>query len=833
MKGRPLSGQLVWGRLDRGREGEDFMSGNVCRKSTRLLATAAVLALIAAPAAAHLIVFRDGFVIEGQAKQNTTIVVDTGTKEAVMMPKGHVVIDDGPRRILFSPFQASIVENKAPPVEDQVRCNPGRLAFPGGTPGKMPPVLEILSVTDFSSKFERKIEIRTPPPNSTRRYTQQVAWITPTLVRLDISGATPWEAHYLTREFGPKVVRSLLMEHKDFQEQKKDSPGERAARRFRLAEFLSQVGWYDDAEAELKQIAADMKDQTERVVSAQTTLARLRARDRFEQVKRLRHAGRHEAARQLLTNFPESDLTEQMASTLQEIRADYEQGAERFRDTSRLLAALCKSAGDDTTTDLARAAQRVLLEMDNESSVRLDAFLSQARQAARQRAAGDKPSLSDAELLSLAVSGWLLGSPAAEAKPESALRLWRTREAILTYLRTPDAGDRKKIAEELAKQSRADVLVDEAVQMIPILPPPVPLEDPKPGVIERTVTTRSARTTYHLLLPPEYRHTRAWPVLIVLHREGEKPTEMLARWAESAAENGYILVAPEWETGISGVWGYSEKEHAAVLDTLRDLRNCLQVDSDRVFLSGLSEGGTGAFDVGFAHPDLFAGVLPMGAGPDLFAKMCMRNAQYLPLYIVTGGASGACRGLVREYMDNAILGNFPSIWVDYKGRGIEWFAGEVPTLFDWMRLQKRAFPMQQLGTDGGGGSFGKELCTLRNSNNHFYWLSTDNVLDAHVNHPERWRPRVPPAMLHGRIDPSNNDIFIRTYGVDDVTLWLGRSTGGRSMIDFDRPVTVKVNLAVRMFEKRVRPGLAVLLEDLHDRGDRQQLFLAKLTFSTR
>jgi hypothetical protein len=791
----------------------------------RALAVVVVLILIAAPATAHLIVFRDGFILEGQAKQNTNVYFDNVTKEAVLMPKGHIIIDDGPRRILFSPSQASVVEGKPPPVEDQVAGDPGRVF----NPRSMPPVLEYLSIGDWDSKRERVIEIRTPGPNM--KFTQQVAWMTPTYVRLDISGRIEWRSLYLTRELGPKTVRSLLLAHKAFQEQTKDSAGEKASKRFRLADFLSQVGWYDDADRELQEIAADMKDQTERVASARATLARLKARDRFEQVKRFRHAGRHEAARQLLENFPESELPEQMASMLQEVRADYEQGTDRFRDTSRMLAAVCKGSMDGDAGELARAAQTVLLEMDNESSARLDAFLSQARQAERQRAAGRKPSLAAPELLSLAVSGWLLGSSAAEAKPETALRLWRTRESILTYLRTTDSAERKKIVQKLAEQSRPDVLLDEAAQMIPVLPPPVPLEDLKPGVIERTVTTRRNKITYHLILPPEYRHTRSWPVLIVLHREGEKPTEMLQRWAQSAADNGYILVAPEWEKGISGAWGYSDREQASVVDTLRDLRNCLQVDSDRVFLYGLGEGGTGAYDVGFAHPDLFAGVLPMGAGPDLFAKMCWRNAQYLPLYIVTGGASGACRGLVRDYMDNSIMGGFPSIWVDYKGRGIEWFAGEVPTMFDWMRLQRRAFPMQQLGTDGAGSSFGKEFCTLRREDNHFYWLSSDSVQDGHTNHPEKWRPRVSPAMLHGRIDPSSNDVFIRATGVDDVTLWLGRNSGGRTMIDFDRKVTVRVNLSVT--ERRATPSLAVLLEDLYERGDRQQLFLARLTFRTR
>src|SRR5204863_684995 len=141
--------------------------------------------------------------------------------------------------------------------------------------------------------------------------------------------------------------------------------------------------------------------------------------------------------------------------------------------------------------------------------------------------------------------------------------------------------------------------------------------------------------------------------LIVLHDAGEKPAAMLPRWSAQAAEHGYILVAPEWRTGpqLGGGYGYSEQEHAAVTETLRDLRRRFNVDSDRVFLFGLGQGGLMAFDVGLTHPDLFAGVIPMGASPQYFAERCWRNGQYLPFYVVTGGRVGKdTRTRTREQM---------------------------------------------------------------------------------------------------------------------------------------------------------------------------------------
>ena len=79
-------------------------------------------------------------------------------------------------------------------------------------------------------------------------------------------------------------------------------------------------------------------------------------------------------------------------------------------------------------------------------------------------------------------------------------------------------------------------------------------------------------------------------------------------------------------------------------------------------------------------------------------------------------------------------------------------------MFDWMRNQRRAFPLRQLGTDGFGGNFGNEFCTMRPEDNRFYWLSTSSISPRYVVPPDRWSNLAQPATLTGRIDPQTNDI---------------------------------------------------------------------------
>ncbi len=80
-----------------------------------------------------------------------------------------------------------------------------------------------------------------------------------------------------------------------------------------------------------------------------------------------------------------------------------------------------------------------------------------------------------------------------------------------------------------------------------------------------------------------------------------------------AGRHGYIVVAPRWSGSKQRTYGYSAREHAAVLFSLRDACQKFSVDTDRVFLSGHSMGGDAAWDIGLAHPDVWAGVIPIVA----------------------------------------------------------------------------------------------------------------------------------------------------------------------------------------------------------------------------
>src|SRR5205823_2633142 len=166
----------------------------------------------------------------------------------------------------------------------------------------------------------------------------------------------------------------------------------------------------------------------------------------------------------------------------------------------------------------AAAVAAIKAETHPETVGRLDAFLEQARQAARQEKAGRTPDQRPGELLALAVSGWLQGSAAAETRFDTARKLWDARKMVLGYLRAETNGERERAVREYTTQKNT-LGIDEIAQLISLLPPPRAEEKLPEGVSEQ----KADRFSYLLQLPPEYHPARPYPLLTVLHNASEDP----------------------------------------------------------------------------------------------------------------------------------------------------------------------------------------------------------------------------------------------------------------------------------------------------------------------
>src|SRR5262249_18707033 len=165
---------------------------------------------------------------------------------------------------------------------------------------------------------------------------------------------------------------------------------------------------------------------------------------------------------------------------------------------------------------------------------------------------------------------------------------------------------------------------------------------------------------------------------------------------------------------------------------------------------------------------------------------------------------------------------YPVLYVEYKGRALEWFAAEWPHAFDWMARQKRVAAFPELGR-GGGTAISDEYTSMRPTDQRFYWLSADGLAERYHNEAGRWKA-ILGATLSARI-AEGNTVNVMVRGFRRGTIWLGPG-----MVDFDKPLSLRINGAAVGGKRAVKPSLETLLEDLFQRGDRQRVYWARGDF---
>ncbi len=787
-------------------------------RSTALLCVIVAALASVPPAAAQsdykLVQFKDGFIVEGRLRRDNTYIVDPASKTMVRIsvPNGFYHVEDAVRNIIFSPRQVNDLV-KAPERKDQVRFwkTPGRPSM------ELPSSWQIEEAFPWqASNWERKISLKTSIGKLDMK--QYIYSFSPEYIKV-ATREYDWKSSYLPDELGPEKVRRLLYEYLATQK-KYDKKFDRTMTVYR---FLLQAGWTDAAERELEGALKDFRQEKTRLGELQDALKKYRTLQFIEDLEKAAKLGQHSVVRAGLKRYAEekmeADAGDQSINKVLEIRTKYKELDRQIAQAKHQLGRL--PARKVNEAFFKQAGREIIDELNEDTVGRLEVFLSQAAAFDLALKNKQKPKYQSTEqLLSLAVTGWVLGNGAAEEKVSAARELWQARQLLLDYLRADDKLTRDN---KLVAMQKLGLRPDVAARALLLLPPEPfdKLDEPQPFKVEAE-RAGGLREPYFVQLPPDYRHVgRTYPVLIVLHNTAETPKESLKRWEKLAAKYGFILAAPAW-LGKREFYTYSEREHAAVLDCLRDLRRRFAVDSDRVLLFGSEEGARMAFDVGLSHPDQFAGVMPMAAPPKYFAFRYWSNAQYLPFYVVNGERSGEAGKFTKALLKDWVRCNYPVLHVEYKGRAMEMFEGEPKYLMDWMSRKRRANPAREVGIRE------QEFKTMRPTDNRFYWLATPSGPDPRCQNQAGvgvWQQATTPATLRGSISKDNTISVIAT-GVPDVTIWLGPGMLAYNEKGAETKVTVHVNRITAM--RKVTPNLGLLLEHVYQTGDRQRLYWARI-----
>ena len=114
---------------------------------------------------------------------------------------------------------------------------------------------------------------------------------------------------------------------------------------------------------------------------------------------------------------------------------------------------------------------------------------------------------------------------------------------------------------------------------------------------------------YVKYLPADYDETKKYPLVFFLHGAGERGDDLdvacrhgyMKHVRESGAEYPFIFIAPQCPAKWH--WGCYMESLSAFLEYIC---NELPVDENRIYLTGLSMGGTGTWELAMANPDKFA-----------------------------------------------------------------------------------------------------------------------------------------------------------------------------------------------------------------------------------
>ncbi|QDU28707.1 Alpha/beta hydrolase family protein [Anatilimnocola aggregata] len=843
---------------------------------------------------AEVITLKNGLRIEGKVDKLGNLganplqgntVGDVATKEIV-------IIDDDLRRVFVG--QKQVLTFGDSPLSSFERIKLQQAVASAG-PG-IASVGPIVKVTPFD-KYGRRIFTMAGNKGNID-VIQGITEITPRYTKVEAltrgSYQYVWSMQVATTSIPRETLSEILMHRID-----PKNPEQRLS----IVKLYLQAQRIQDARTELEAIIRDFPN----LANLQDQVKALRqtgANMLLKEIQLRRDAGQHQLAISMLTNYPAEGVAGESQLKARDMLAEYDDVKAKGE---RVLALMSEHASQIKAQATRDRVQPICNEIATEMNIH-----SLARMADYLRLSDDDKTSAE-QKLSLAISGWLMGSGSGIDNLAVTLSLVQVRDKVRAYLLARRKADRDVILAEIQSlegstpeyiakilahmkppletypKPKTDIQTEPekpaAPAAVPVVAPvapapaaPAPAAIPPaagakgnpldllnrdlrarpapPGALQvnkvllpepvddRDGTPVGAQATvngisgllkiqtpglsedpiidYYVQLPPEYDPYRRYPCVISLNGAGTTPLQQVDWWAGphsgtaamrygQATRHGYIVIAPVWTREHQREYEYSAREHAAVLYTLRDASRRFAVDTDQVFLSGHSMGADAAWDIGLAHPDLWAGVMPIVARGDKYISRYSENGRNLPMYFVCGEKDGdKWQNNSPDWERYLKYVGYDSLVVQYQGRGHEHFHDEIQNLFEWMNLHQRNFFPKKFAAN-----------TLRPWDNFFWYVEMDRMPPVGMVLPIQWPPGrgVIATKVEASILPTNG-ISVDSSAAK-ITVWLSPD-----MINFNAKPFVSIR--GKRFQN-IQPDVSVLLEDVRTRGDRQHPFWAKVS----
>ena len=215
---------------------------------------------------------------------------------------------------------------------------------------------------------------------------------------------------------------------------------------------------------------------------------------------------------------------------------------------------------------------------------------------------------------------------------------------------------------------------------------------------------------YRLLKPVNYDPQQKYPCIIFFHGVGERGTDNISQlkngirsWAteENRKKFPCFIVAPQCFPGQQWVDTPWTLDHHTMpkepteamrmaMELLAGLPKEYSIDTKRLYASGVSYGGFGAWDAITRYPDVFAACVPVCGGADEARAPLVAK---LPIWAFHGDQDGVVKTIRSRNMIEAIkkAGGNPK-YTEYKGVGHDSWnkAFAEPDVLPWLFEQKKS-----------------------------------------------------------------------------------------------------------------------------------------------
>lgn len=202
--------------------------------------------------------------------------------------------------------------------------------------------------------------------------------------------------------------------------------------------------------------------------------------------------------------------------------------------------------------------------------------------------------------------------------------------------------------------------------------------------------TVNVRMSYLLYLPKDYQQRESWPLLLFLHGSGERgdDLELVKKHGPPkliAAGNDFPFIVVSPQCPKNRRW-----EPIELIALLNDLSDKYMVDDNRIYVTGLSMGGFGTWQLASYAPDRLAAIAPICGGGE---KYWVKQFAHLPVWAFHGAKDTGVPLERSQVMVDELKkhGGNPKLTVYPEAGHDSWTETYDNTeLYSWLLKQKRS-----------------------------------------------------------------------------------------------------------------------------------------------